>query len=475
MNRFIAISVFLLISCLLNAQALKKNMPTHSKIGQTTKKKLSDSTLYKQIQKLITESKYEEAIKICNVLHARNVKDSNVILVRSSLKARLGKDDEAIADIKKFILNKDTAANIISYLPILAEFNKNEKSGELYYKAAIAYSPKLGLPYFFYGGELSDKGEHAKALEYANIGFPLLSKFERQNFISSYAKLFYAANFKNDAYKILDSVIKINTNDVEVNTTYLFFLREDQRYEEAISMADRLFAKDSVEDYLFARFRIYKKMDNSIMMCKDAALLEHYFKGYDGLALQSKCVDKKAEIFPTSTTSYVYLVETPKSVYNFTITNPKVAMDSGISFNWKMGIPVNKEGKVIISKEAVNSAYAQLNNFGAKDVYTTDRTSVWISNAVYNQIKMDGKTFIKSGNDEGKTFLVDKNVENLSVESIIDMDYETNFRVGWVNLIHIKSEDGIEEYWINDDPKNPIIVKMILAPFSITLKEIKTK
>jgi hypothetical protein len=150
-------------------------------------------------------------------------------------------------------------------------------------------------------------------------------------------------------------------------------------------------------------------------------------------------------------------------------------MDHEISFKWKMGSPVNKEGAVTISKDAVNTANAQMNNFGSGSVNITDKTSVWISNTVYNQIKKDGKTFIKSSNEAGKNFTVVNDVEESKAQSLIDIDYDTNYRIGWLNIIHIQSEDGKEAYWINDDPKNPIIIKMALVPFSITLKEIKTK
>jgi hypothetical protein len=461
MYKFLGFSIACLLSLFIQAQAPSKP--------------LSVAALNKQMSDQIADGKYEAAITTCNLLLAKNAKDSMTTIIRSSLKARLGKDAEAIADIKKRFLNKDSAANIISYLPILADFYRSDKSGELYYKAAIQYAPKLGIPYFLYGGELSEKGEHAKALEYAKIGYPLLTPLEKNNFIASYAQIYYAANLKKEAYELLDNDIKVSGDNVEVNRFYLSFLRDDQRYEEAISMADKLFAKDSLEDYLYARYKIYNKMGKSEMICRDASLLKLYFKGYDQLVLQNKCPEYKAEVFPTATTSYVYEVTTSQSTYPFIVSNAKVAMDHEISFKWKMGSPVNKEGAVTISKDAVNTANAQMNNFGSGSVNITDKTSVWISNTVYNQIKKDGKTFIKSSNEAGKNFTVVNDVEESKAQSLIDIDYDTNYRIGWLNIIHIQSEDGKEAYWINDDPKNPIIIKMALVPFSITLKEIKTK
>jgi len=445
--------------------------------AQSQQKPLSVEALNKKITQQIADGKYAEAITTCNLVIAKQPKDSITIMVRSSLKARLGKNDEAIADIKKSIKNKDSAASVIAYLPLLAEFYRSNKSGEYYYKAAIAYAPKLGLPYFLYGGELSENGDHKKAMEYAGIGYPLLSLNEQKNFIDTYAQIFYAAGSTKEAYAILDSVIKEGTNNHEVYIRYLIFLRNDKRYPEAISLADQLFDKDSTEDYLYARYKIYNQMGNQEMICKDVDLLNKYFSGYENLLLEKKCPDAKAAIFPTLTTTYVFEVTTLKSVYNFNITNPKVNMSNEISFNWRMEAPVNKNGNVIISKEAVNSAHALLNSFAAGEFYSTDKTSVWVSNAVFQQIKNDGSTLIKSGNGAAKKFTVINDVEAMSTESLVAMNRDVNLGMKWMNVIHIKSEDGREEFWINDDPQNPIITKMVLGDtgMSVDLTEIKTK
>ena len=71
--------------------------------AQSQQKPLSVEALNKKITQQIADGKYAEAITTCNLVIAKQPKDSITIMVRSSLKARLGKNDEAIADIKKSI------------------------------------------------------------------------------------------------------------------------------------------------------------------------------------------------------------------------------------------------------------------------------------------------------------------------------------------------------------------------------------
>jgi len=79
--------------------------------------------------------------------------------------------------------------------------------------------------------------------------------------------------------------------------------------------------------------------------------------------------------------------------------------------------------------------------------------------------------------EQPKKFTVINDVEAMSTESLVAMNRDVNLGMKWMNVIHIKSEDGREEFWINDDPQNPIITKMVLGDtgMSVELTEIKTK
>lgn len=444
-----------------------------STIAQKAHKPSTVEELNKLMSKQIDDKKYTEAIATCNQLLLLTPKDVRTLLFRSAAKARLGNNEEAILDIKKRYEDcKDSAAIIMAILPFFDHFDLEGKSGAYFYKAAIAFAPKVGLPYILYAGELLDTEEFNEALVYANIGFPLLSEFEKKQFIQMYATIKYEANQKTEAYKMLDDEIKNGNTNPKLLLNYLQFLRKDKRYDEAIVMADKLFAKDSLEDYLYARLKIYDQMGNTEMVCRDATLLSVSFSGYENLPLEKKCPELKANLMPTPQKSYVYRISTSQKTYHFTVTNASVDMAKEISFNWEMSEPANKKGKVMIAKEAVNTAHAQMNNFISGVLNIADKTSVWISNEVFHQLKYDGKSLIKTGNEEPKLFLVTKD-EAPSEESIIAMNKETNLKMGWINLLHIKSQDGTEELWINDDANNPIIIKMLLG-WSIKLIEIKT-
>jgi hypothetical protein len=121
---------------------------------------------------------------------------------------------------------------------------------------------------------------------------------------------------------------------------------------------------------------------------------------------------------------------------------------------------------VNISKEAIDTAHVQMNRFSNGDKNLTEETSVWLSNAVFNELKTKGESFISASIFSAQVFEV---VTEDDPYYAVTVDDQTKY-IKCIKIVS-KSGDDSQELWINDDPKNPLILKMNLD-FSIELKQI---
>jgi hypothetical protein len=206
------------------------------------------------------------------------------------------------------------------------------------------------------------------------------------------------------------------------------------------------------------------------MACEDAVILKEKFSEYDYFLKKYNCAQVMADVTPTMQRTYIYQVIFQGKTYDFRVTNPKVNMDEGISFKYKMTGDVGINGTVNISKDAINTAHGQMNHFGKNNYDLTDRTTVWISNEVFNEIKNKGESIINGDvfMGQGEVVFTDvtdqKNIDELYYKVTVD-DQDK-----YIKAIKILGKDG-EEMWINDDPKNPLILKM-KTDFTIELLQI---
>ncbi|MFM6924459.1 MAG: hypothetical protein ACKOU7_03085, partial [Ferruginibacter sp.] len=108
----------------------------------------------------------------------------------------------------------------------------------------------------------------------------------------------------------------------------------------------------------------------------------------------------------------------------------------------------------------------QMNRFSNGNHDLDAETSVWVSNAVFNELKTKGESFIQASIFSAQVFQVVDEEDPFYVVKVDDQDK-------YIRCIHLVSRDrdDSQELWINDDPKNPIILKMKLD-FSIELKQI---
>jgi hypothetical protein len=375
-------------------------------------------------------------------------------------------DKQAIADIKKRFKNKDTAATAIASIPSAFDFPSMKKSGELYYKSAMAWAPKNGLPFMFYGFQLADENKMNESVAYADKGYALLTPKYKKSVADTYARVLFMADKKTDAYKFLEDQIANGNTTVEVIRTYFNFYSQDKKYQEGIDKATAYIKQDSISTYFARRGMLYEEMGNSEKACEDAVTLRESFGAYDYWLKTFNCPQVMADVKPTMQRTYIYEVIFGGQTYDFRVTNPKVDMDNGITFKYKLTGDVGYNGTVSMSKEAVESAHDQMNKFGKDKYDLTDRSTVWISKEVFNELKTTGSSMINANDWVGQREFTVVSSDGVDDYYTVKVDDEEKY----IKCIKVEAKDG-EQLWINDDPNNPLILKM-KVDFSIELKQV---
>ena len=422
--------------------------------------------LKKQLERNFKRKKFKAVIPIADTLLKRNNKDENAFVKKVVSQVMLKMDKPAIETFKKWYKNKDTAATNIALVPYQFEFAKNKRSALVYYKSAMAIAPKNGIPYIMYGADFADADQPAEALKYVEKGYQMLTGRYKKNYASTYGGVLHRADKKAEAYKFLEDEIASGNNSEEVIREYFRCYLIDKRYEDGIAKATEFIAKDPQAIYYRRRGTFYNEMGNNEKACEDALTLKDKFETGNFWQKEFNCPDVMAPVKPSMQRTYIYEVIFQGNTYDYRVTNPKVDMDKGISFKYKMTGDVGITGLITMSKDAIDTAHVQMNRFNGKNVDLTDQTSVWVSNGVFNELKTKGESFIQASIFSAQVFQVVDEDDPFYVVKVDDEDR-------YIRCIHLVSRDrdDTQELWINDDPKNPLILKMKLD-FAIELKQI---
>ncbi len=162
----------------------------------------------------------------------------------------------------------------------------------------------------------------------------------------------------------------------------------------------------------------------------------------------------------------VYEVDYYGITYDF-IVNVKSLTD-GIEFDYEMTNADSTKGTVKMSKEAFEDAVAQSNYFSGGLMDLTDKTTVWVSKKVFNDLVNTGKATISP--DGGGSYVEIANPaagHNYEMyNAISDRTFDD------ISYVYAESPDGSVRYWIHMSKYNPLILKMDLG-WTITLKELR--
>ncbi len=422
--------------------------------------------LRKQMDRNFKKKKFKAVIPMADTLLKRNPKEENAFVKKVVSQVMLKMDKPAIETFKKWYKNKDTAATNISLVPYQFEFAKNKRSADIYYKSAMAMAPKNGIPYIMYGADFADAGQYDKALQQVEKGYKMLTGRYKKDYASIYGAVLHQANKKEEAYKFLEDEMANGNNTEDVIREYFRCYLIDKRYEDGIAKATEFINKDPQAIYYRRRGSFYNEIGNKEKACEDAVTLKDKYDAGDFWQKEFSCPEVMAPVTPSMQRTYIYEVQFQGNTYDFRVTNPKVDMDKGISFKYKMTGDVGINGVVNISKDALDTAHVQMNRFSNGNHDLDTETSVWVSNAVFNELKTNGEAFMQASVFSAQVFQVVPEDDPFYVVKVDDQDK-------YIRCIHLVSRDrdDSQELWINDDPKNPIILKMSLD-FKIELKQI---
>lgn len=179
----------------------------------------------------------------------------------------------------------------------------------------------------------------------------------------------------------------------------------------------------------------------------------------------AKLLQAQATKFPTvpkiaMDTKATYAVDFGGQQYKFIIDI--IQDDPEIVFNWKMTTSRgDKEGNISMAAEAVQSATAQYNLFENGEIVLDDKTSVWVSRDVFKSLRSGAETTMNAMGED-KIF-VRKNVPAGS-EVVVGGKP--------VSVIYAEAMDGSEKFWILNNPKMPLIMKMDLG-WKIAIEKIE--
>lgn len=158
-----------------------------------------------------------------------------------------------------------------------------------------------------------------------------------------------------------------------------------------------------------------------------------------------------------------YTVNMNGSEYPFDI-NMNGFTDDYISFDWDMG--VRNSGTVSIDKESLDSATALYNYFSAGYVHLENKTSVWISKQLFNNLQSGKSAEIDLGNG-------DKTIFKKTGSEIYCLPETEDQTEKCIKVIIIKDANNTKEIWIANDPQNRLIVMMDIG-FRIDLIKIES-
>ena len=152
---------------------------------------------------------------------------------------------------------------------------------------------------------------------------------------------------------------------------------------------------------------------------------------------------------------YVYEVDFNGSKYDFIVEVRSLEM--GMKFKYLMTNDSRTGGMVSISPSALAEAHALNNYFTGGEMRLKDKTTVWVSQAVYTEFKA-GSTSVNTG----------VGFETLTLKSTEKMVVSFRGKDKKVKALYGETDQG-NKFWILDDEKNPLILKMDLG-WTISIK-----
>ncbi|WP_462249834.1 tetratricopeptide repeat protein [Ferruginibacter sp.] len=468
------IKLFLTVSCVfLFAVCFSQQVKT--KISKPVAgAKIDYQKIKEDITNLYRAEKYTAVITKATPYLLKFPKDTAITFQKAISHITLKQYPQAFNLLKKLYINIDTAAKYIA----LTGFSVPEKdiftSGIACANEAIKINPNGPYGYFVKGGIYSDSGFHEKALPLMEKMFMFCRNDEEKRILGYFYPKELALN--KQSTKAITAVNDLYVNypkEKEIIYTYAFIYNKDEQYDKAIEKYDELITLFPEQlEFQYDRITAYDAWGKTAEACTETELLIAKDNGYDFLRYRYKCPAYFAVPAIKDIKTITWSVNSYGGNYNFKVTNLTGNATDSLVFDWLMTSGPNMNGHITITKQALEKATAQNNNFGPdlKNATLTDKTTVWISKAVFNELTKKGSCKIDVGAGE-EIFTAVTDVAGKRDEESFDLKIPINGSVKYLNTFHIKNAAGSRQLWILNDIQNPMIVKMDIG-FLLSLKSI---
>jgi tetratricopeptide (TPR) repeat protein len=414
------------------------------------------------------EKNWAKTIEMAD-LRLKAYPDDQPSLIMKVLSYGMARNKEmAVKAVRAMYKSPDTAAIFLATLPMHLGRDIMKKDYAWYIAESHRMNPKSASIYLMEASYLTDDSMYDKARAIALLGADLITENDRPRIESQFASVLLATGAPDRAYQIIKRLDTAYPNDTTVVSQHYSMLLADKKYADALVQLNRLFELKPFDSMSLRKERafLYSDLGRKDDACAEATRLAASDIAYERLLQKLECPGAYADISPAHVHTYAYEVVYNGAQYQFIVKPIKVNMNEGITFNWAMTLKNDMLGKIQITKAALDTAHAQMNEFAKGDKILDNLTTVWVSNAVYRDLKTKGSTIMAASNEGPKVFRVVENETYDSPEVKL-----SNGRIKILHTIHIRSADEKEDIYINDDPANPMITNMSIG-WSITLHDI---
>lgn len=464
-----------MMSFIVMAQPAKPKTTKPVAKPATAVNKIDYAKLKAEIRSLFRDEKHAAVIAKAAQYLLKFPNDTAVTMQKAVSHVVLKQNAVGFGMVKKFFTNVDTAAKYMAIMAFSMPEDQVLTTGFVCADEAIKLVPDGPWGYFIKGGIYSDMKEHAKALPLMEEMNKKLRTDDEKKMLGSFYAKELAFNKQHDkAVAAIDELSKKFPNDEEITAVYSFVYRYNKNYDKAIAKYDELIkmAPDYI-NYELWKASALDAWGKSTEACAATEAIIAKDSAYAFLRYRYKCPAYFAAPALTDIKTATWAVDFNGSNYDFLVQGIKGNVADGMEFDWSMTSGADMAGHITLTKEAMSTATVQNNRFGPdmKKAVFTDKTTVWVSSAVINDLITKGIAKMDAGYGE-EEFEVVKNIEDDRDNDAFEDKVSVKGQVKYLNTLHVKNGDATHQLWILNDVENPLIVKM-LFDWGITLKSIE--
>lgn len=432
-----------------------------------------------EIETLFDEENYKLAIQKSTVHLKKWKTDSLVKNYQICSYFMTNQSAIAMKEAQSFYVGNDSLAESISVFPYYVTYSDSvrKKLLKLIVPEALKLKPKSSLVNYLQAVVYINELDFDNAEKYLKISEEnsedTKDKINKKSLI---ARLKYEEKSKEEGEKLFEQLFKEYGNDTIVLEAYVGSTHYKNDLEKALSKIDLLIEnkKNKGKSY-HKKIMILEELGRMDEACKNIEMVCAIDSFYEYLFSDLNCKQHVYNQSISGMNKATWLVTTSSyEEYNFDIVLLQKDLNNQIEYNWSMSNDEEQNGKVYITKEALENGFAQQNYYYGGGIDSLiDRTSIWLSKEVFQQIIKDSTVLIDCGTGSGdeRFNLVKNNLNNRDYERFND-PIMVNGVKKFVNCLHIMNESETKQFWILNNAENPLIIKMDLIDFKLQLKTI---